>query len=72
MKKFGIMTALVLALSIAGSAFASTGTTSKSVSASVKMSKSAKNTKTSKTSKPRKHRKAKKAVKTMTATPPSK
>jgi hypothetical protein len=69
MKKFGIMTALVLALSIAGSAFASTGTSPKTVSASAKLSKSAKSTKPAKK---RRHHKAKKATKTMTATPPSK
>jgi hypothetical protein len=67
MKKFGIMTALVLVLSIAGSAFASTGTSSKSVLTNTKSVTFAKSN-----SKPKKHRKMRKAKKTPVTTPTSK
>jgi hypothetical protein len=67
MKKFGIMTALVLALSIAGSAFASTETGSKSVLTNTKSVTFAKSN-----SKPKKHKKMRKAKKAPATTPASK
>jgi hypothetical protein len=67
MKKFGIITALILAISIAGSAFASPGTGSKSGSANSKTAKYAKPG--SKVKKHRKVHKAKKAMPAPTKTP---
>jgi hypothetical protein len=67
MKKFGIITALILAISIAGSVFASPGIGSKSGSANSKTAKYAKES--SKVKKHKKVRKAKKAMPAPTKTP---
>lgn len=68
--KLGILSALILSLAVAGSAYASTGTTIVKKKAPAAKTAAVQNAKTTKS---KKHRKAKKATKKMkTATTPQK